>query len=412
MKLHFGNSSPIDFLGCRLRRAALFACTLSALAGTALAQSPGFKPPPGAEPGQIERYLQTPAAPKIPGKGPDLNGDFRVPPGEAGELSLMLGSVVVPGSTVYSDEDLAPLWKDRLGRKVALAEVFRIADAITAKYRHDGYILSRAILPPQTIEDGAVEIRIVEGYIDEVRIEGEVRGDRALLNAYAARIMRSRPLSMNAAGSISFNGAVNGGGRALTVANADDVTVNGSMNVASFEQLAGTGTTDFGSNTLRADTFVNVSARDIYGRIVAKDAVLKADNFIGATVEVGSLTIEAMDADMDGTVGGLGGQGAADKTLIDNRGPGSYRLNGYTILGTGPGTRTHAELTALPLSGTLKSGRRPATAADAVFSPFTPVFRASAVDAIDNPYAINVFETPFPLLTPPPGPDSTLIRKP
>ncbi len=50
--------------------------------------------------------------------------------------------------------------------------------------------------------------------------------------------------------------------------------------------------------------------------------------------------------------------------------------------------------------------KRPATAADAVFSPFTPVFRASAVDATDNPYAINVFETPFPLLTPPPGTDS------
>ena len=99
-------------------------------------------------------------------------------------------------STVYSDEELASLYEDRLGRKVALAEVFGIADAITARYRNDGYILSRAILPPQTIEDGAVTIRIVEGYIDEVRIEGEVRGERALLDAYAAKIKRSRPLSI------------------------------------------------------------------------------------------------------------------------------------------------------------------------------------------------------------------------
>ena len=128
--------------------------------------------------------------------------------------------------------------------------------------------------------------------------------------------------------------------------------------------------------------------------------------------------IEAMDADLDGTVGGVGGQGAADKTLIHNRGPGSYRLNGYTILGTGAGTRTLAELTALPLSGTLASAPRPATAADSAFSPFMPVFRGAAVGAIDNPYAINVFETPFPLLTPPPATDSngeerpTDIRKP
>ena len=208
-----------------------------------------------------------------------------------------------------------------------------------------------------------------------------------------------------AAGSIAFTGAVEGAGHALTVVRAYDVTVHTSMNVASFTQLAGTGTTDFGSDTLRAETFVDVSARNIYGKIIAKGATLKAANFIGTTVEVGSLTIEAKNADIDGTVGGIGGQGAADKTIINNRGPGSYRLNGYTILGTGPGTRTHAELSALPLSGTLVSARRPATAADAAFSPFIPVFRASTIDAIDKPYAIDIFETPFPLLAPLPGTD-------
>ncbi len=208
-----------------------------------------------------------------------------------------------------------------------------------------------------------------------------------------------------AAGSIAFNGAVNGEGRALTIARAGDVTVNGSMSVGSFRQLAGTGTTDFGSDTLRSDTFVDVSARDIYGRIIAKDgfARLKAANFIGAAVDVGSLTIEAKNADIEGTVGGTGGQAAADRTIVNNRGPGSYRLNGYTILGAGPGMRTYAELSALPLSGTLRSARRPATSAEAAFSPLIRVFRASAVDATDNPYAVNVFETPFPLLTPPPG---------
>ena len=140
---------------------------------------------------------------------------------------------------------------------------------------------------------------------------------------------------------------------------------------------------------------MNVSTRDIYGRIT--EGCGAEGRQLYRRVEVGSLTIEAKDADIDGTVGGIGGQGAADKTLINNRGPGSYRLNGYTVLGTGPGTRTYAELTALPLSRTLESAPRPATAADAVFSPFIPVFRAFAVGAIDNPYAIDIFETPFPV---------------
>ncbi len=184
--------------GFCLRRATFFACALSAAvpAGTTLADSPEGRILPRVESGQIERHLQAPATPQIPRNGPVFKGDIRVPPGEAGELSLVLESVAVEGSTVYPAEDLASLWEGRLGRKIALAEVFGIVDAITARYRNDGYILSRAILPPQTIEDGAVKIRIVEGYIDDVRFEGEVRGDRALLDAYAAKIKGSRPLSI------------------------------------------------------------------------------------------------------------------------------------------------------------------------------------------------------------------------
>ena len=190
----------IGHFGRRLRRAAYSACAYLAAAATvwspALAQSPGFKPPPSAEPGQIERDLRPSATPKFPRKGPAFDDDFRVDPGGAGELSLTLESIVVEGSTVYSEDELALLYKDRLGRKTALAEVFGIADEITARYRNDGYMLSRAILPPQTIDDGKVTIRIVEGYIAQVRIEGEVRGDRKLLNAYAEKIKRSRPLAV------------------------------------------------------------------------------------------------------------------------------------------------------------------------------------------------------------------------
>ena len=90
----------------------------------------------------------------------------------------MLQSVVVEGSTIYSNEDLAGVYRELLGREVTLAQVFKVADTITARYRNDGYILSRAILPPQTISDGAVRIRIVEGYIDDVRIEGELSDER------------------------------------------------------------------------------------------------------------------------------------------------------------------------------------------------------------------------------------------
>ena len=184
--------------GFRLRRAAPLACVLSALTAlpAAIAMAQSITLSPSTESGQIEQSLQAPPAPQATHEGPVFEGDRRVPPDEAGELTLVLSSVAVEGSTVYADEDLAYLYEERLGQEVALAEVFKIAEAITAKYRNDGYVLSRAVVPPQTIADGVVRIRIVEGYISEVRIEGEVSGQRSLMDAYAAKLKGSRPLSI------------------------------------------------------------------------------------------------------------------------------------------------------------------------------------------------------------------------
>lgn len=105
---------------------------------------------------------------------------------------------MLAGNTALSHAELEPLWRDRLGREVSLAELWSIAAEITARYRNAGYILSRAIVPAQEIEDGRVRLEIVEGYIDNVIIDtgesGEVRGDRTLLDHAIERIKASRPL--------------------------------------------------------------------------------------------------------------------------------------------------------------------------------------------------------------------------
>jgi len=61
-------------------------------------------------------------------------------------------------------------------------------------YRNDGYILSKAVVPPQKIEDGAVQINVIEGFVDRVVVQGQVRGPRRLLSEYRKGILRSRPL--------------------------------------------------------------------------------------------------------------------------------------------------------------------------------------------------------------------------
>ena len=261
--------------------------------------------------------------------------------------------------------------------------------------------------PSYTSRDGNIRFAGPVDLHTGVRVDSDADNDGVDGNIrFTSTLDGGHALTLDAdGGNIDFDGDVGSGERleAVTVDKARNVTIATSMNAASFTQREGTGTTDFGTNTLYADTFVDVRTRDIHGRVIARDITLRAGNRIDATVRTGTLRIEAKDAEIAGRVGGVGGQGAADKTLVDNRGPGSYRLNDWTILGTGAGTRTRAELTALRLSRTLESAPRPATAAEAVFSPSLPVFRASAVDATGSPYAIDAFEMPFMLFMPPLG---------
>jgi hemolysin activation/secretion protein len=69
-----------------------------------------------------------------------------------------------------------------------------MVEDITNYYRNHGYILSRAILPPQHVENGTVIIRIIEGFIQNVTVIGDPKGAKDLIQAYGQNIAIDRPL--------------------------------------------------------------------------------------------------------------------------------------------------------------------------------------------------------------------------
>src|SRR5439155_1087848 len=115
------------------------------------------------------------------------------PPGAENVRFRLIGIALV-GNLVFAEAELALLWRDRLGQDVSLAEIYGIAEAITVKYRNAGYILARAVVPPQRIDAGIVRIRIIGGYIDKVSTSG-APGGRAAIEAIAAHLTEVRPLS-------------------------------------------------------------------------------------------------------------------------------------------------------------------------------------------------------------------------
>ena len=107
--------------------------------------------------------------------------------------TFTLKAISVENATAFAKGDLESDYKEYIGKKVSLATLNQITAKITAHYRNAGYILSRAVLPPQRISDGSVKVRIVEGFVSKVVFEG-APVTSGLLNEYADKIRNAKPL--------------------------------------------------------------------------------------------------------------------------------------------------------------------------------------------------------------------------
>jgi hemolysin activation/secretion protein len=88
------------------------------------------------------------------------------------DTCFVLTAVTIQGVTAYDLADLAPTYDNLLARQISVADLVRVAAAITDKYRDDGYFLSRAVVAPQERFDGVATIIVYEGYIGKVEIDG------------------------------------------------------------------------------------------------------------------------------------------------------------------------------------------------------------------------------------------------
>ena len=152
--------------------------------------------PPGAQPGREREQLAPPVAgPQARPGGDTISLPSTVAPAGAESIKLTIGRVVITGATVYSEADLAPLYADLVGAEVSLAAVYDLARRITAKYGAAGYVLSRAIVPPQNFSPrgAVVRIQVVEGYVDKVLWPEKLTRYRDFFTDYAARIVADRP---------------------------------------------------------------------------------------------------------------------------------------------------------------------------------------------------------------------------
>lgn len=169
-----------------LRSTALALCAI--ISNTAHAQVPDAAVG-SASAGRVEQQqIQIPdqsvnSAPRIEVK------EIRIQEAPAGaeKISFVLKNLELQGVTVYSAAELENVYKDKLGQTITLADLYGIAGDLTRKYRNDGYILTQIVVPPQTIEGGTAKLQVVEGYVNQVEVQGSGKGI-GLIQTYASKI--------------------------------------------------------------------------------------------------------------------------------------------------------------------------------------------------------------------------------
>lgn len=88
------------------------------------------------------------------------------------EVSFKLNSIKFTGNTCFTEEQLMDLICERVGSEVTINDLITMANMVTEYYQQNGYISTIAYLPPQKVQDGNVEIVVMEGKYGKVEIEG------------------------------------------------------------------------------------------------------------------------------------------------------------------------------------------------------------------------------------------------
>jgi hemolysin activation/secretion protein len=92
------------------------------------------------------------------------------PPGVTAKVRVE--TFKVNGSEVLARPKIDATLAAYRDRELTIAELFDAVAAINRLYRDAGCVTCQAFLPPQKVEGGVVEIRLVEGRLGEVRVEG------------------------------------------------------------------------------------------------------------------------------------------------------------------------------------------------------------------------------------------------
>jgi hemolysin activation/secretion protein len=144
------------------------------------------------DPARLERERERAPATQSPAKvAPPL--ELERPRSGTADLGapIQVGAVMISGLSALAPADFADIIARYIGQTVSRNELAILAGEVAARARGRGYVFASASIPQQRLASGVLTVRIDEGTIDVVRIEGEdVPAARAALTPLIGRPAR------------------------------------------------------------------------------------------------------------------------------------------------------------------------------------------------------------------------------
>lgn len=109
-----------------------------------------------------------------------------------GAPCFTVNAIHINGATLISPKTVAATYASLSGTCIGIAEINNLVVRLTHLYVEAGYVTSRAYIPQQNLASGELQLHVIEGYVESVRIEGGPR--RLLLTAFPGLV--GRPLNL------------------------------------------------------------------------------------------------------------------------------------------------------------------------------------------------------------------------
>ena len=112
------------------------------------------------------------------------------------EIEFDFQGVEIEGMRHFPKSEGEAFFAPLLNKKTGLSAIRDAALALENKYRERGFFLVRVFVPPQQVNSGIFKIKVIEGYVAQVFVEGPNAAMNELVEAYAKPVAQLRPLDL------------------------------------------------------------------------------------------------------------------------------------------------------------------------------------------------------------------------